>query len=196
MKDSWSPIRDVDGKQGSFRMLGSDAARMEVELDDGARMIVPASHVRGGPSGPYRFESSFSALLQGAQRGELVVPVLEEEVEVHRRKVARERVRVTTQVSEREQVVDLKTVHEDISVERVPIGRVVDAAEAPRQEGDTLVVPVYDEVLVVEKRLVLREELRLVRTRSEHVDQQRVTLRREDVQVERTRLPGSAEEQS
>jgi len=68
----------------------------------------------------------------------------------------------------------------------VPVGRVVEAMEGPREEGDTLIFPVYDEVLVVEKRLVLREEVRLRRSRRAQHEQQRVTLRREDVQIERS----------
>lgn len=164
---------------------------MEVQLEDGQRMIVPASHVSGAPGGPYRFDSSFSALRSASGSAEtdgLVFPVIEEEIQISKRKFEKERVKVVTHVSQHEEVVDVPVVHEEIEVTRVAVGRVVEAAELPRQEGDTLVVPVYDEVLVVEKRLVLREEVRLKRTRREQVDSQRVTLRREDVQVERKTL--------
>jgi len=158
---------------------------MEVLLEDGLRMLVPASQVSGAPGGPYLFSRSFAALQRAADKGELVFPVIEEEALISKRSVERERVKVVTHVSQHEEVVDVPVVNEEIEVTRVAVGRVVEAAELPRQEGDTLVVPVYDEVLVVEKRLVLREEVRLKRLRRERVEQQHVTLRREDVQIER-----------
>ena len=75
---------------------------------------------------------------------------------------------------------------ETVEVDRVAVGRYVDGPEAPRQEGDTLVVPVFEEVLVVEKRLVLKEEIRITRRRvSETAAPQRVTLRSEEIVVER-----------
>ncbi|MFD1693079.1 DUF2382 domain-containing protein [Azotobacter chroococcum] len=55
-----------------------------------------------------------------------------------------------------------------------------------RQEGDVTVIPVLEEVLVVEKRLVLKEELRVRRVVHEEPHSVPVTLRREQVTVERT----------
>ena len=53
-----------------------------------------------------------------------------------------------------------------------------------RQEGDTLIVPVLEEVLVVEKRLLLKEEVRITRTRTEVHSPQAVTLRSEEAVIE------------
>ena len=47
--------------------------------------------------------------------------------------------------------------------------------------------PEIEEVLVVEKRLVLKEEVRVTRKRRQVRNPQRVTLRREEVVVERSR---------
>ncbi len=71
-------------------------------------------------------------------------------------------------------------------MERVPVGRVVQEAPQTRQEGDTLIVPVLEEVLVVEKRLVLKEELHIRKRSSERVEQQTVRLRSENVEIEQT----------
>ena len=77
-------------------------------------------------------------------------------------------------------------LEESIDIERVPIGRYVDEIEPVRHEGDTTIVPVYEEVLVVEKRLRLIEEIRLSKKR-EHVRRpHHVTLRRQTVEVERS----------
>ena len=56
---------------------------------------------------------------------------------------------------------------------------------APRYEGDTLVVPVLEEVLVVERRLRVKEELHITRSRVEERYQDTVPLKAERVEVER-----------
>lgn len=127
-----------------------------------------------------------------AEGGEVVVPVVEERAEVGKREVERERVRLTTSTAAREEVVDVPLARQEISVERVPVGRVVESAEGPRREGATLIVPVYEEELVVTKRLVLREEVRVTLVRRERTEPQRVELRREEVRIERVEPPGPA----
>jgi hypothetical protein len=65
---------------------------------------------------------------------------------------------------------DAKMFREGYSIERVQVDRIVAEQPMQRQEGDTLVLPVVEEVLVVEKRLMLREEIRITRRR-EQVEQ-------------------------
>ena len=48
----------------------------------------------------------------------------------------------------------------------MPIDRQVDVAPKIRIEGDLTIVPVLEEILVVEKRLILKEEVHIRRTRS------------------------------
>jgi uncharacterized protein (TIGR02271 family) len=92
-------------------------------------------------------------------------------------------------------------MRDQVEVERVPIGRVVDAQALPRarQEGDILIIPILEEMLVVEKRIVLKEEVRITKRRTEEVEQVQVVLREEEVQIEQIRdgrgtfdVPGSA----
>lgn len=117
---------------------------------------------------------------------ELIVPVVAQELEVKKRTVESGRVRITKEVRERVEEVEEPLARERVFVERVAIDQVVTEPPATRQEGDTLIVPVVEEVLVVEKRLVLKEELRITRVRSvEMSPPEHVTLRSEDVRVER-----------
>jgi stress response protein YsnF len=67
----------------------------------------------------------------------------------------------------------------------VPVNTVVAEAVPPREEGDTLIVPIFEEVLVTEKRLLLREEVHIVRRRVEVRAPQTITLRKENVDVHR-----------
>jgi stress response protein YsnF len=55
------------------------------------------------------------------------------------------------------------------------------------------VVPVYEEQLVLQKRLVLKEEVRITRTRQEQTHKQQVQLRQEHVRVEKLEQDGSTD---
>lgn len=120
----------------------------------------------------------------------VAVPVLEEQLSLHRREVETGRVRVRLHTAAEETRLQAELRSEAVEVERIPIGRQLAEGEAPpatreEEEGRVLVIPVLEEVLVVEKRLVLREELRLRRTsRSEPVEMP-VTLRRQQAEIER-----------
>jgi uncharacterized protein (TIGR02271 family) len=192
MEQRWDPILDRDGRKAVFASSASDPNRVEVRLVGGERMTVPRSLVEMGADGVHRFSYSFATLLELPEGGELIIPLVGEEVEITKREVARERVQLHTTVKQHTEHVDVALAIEDLTVERVTIGREVDAPTAPRQEGDTFIVPVYEEVLHVEKRLVLREEVHVKRVRREVRLPRKVTLRREDVEVVRSKLNDAA----
>jgi uncharacterized protein (TIGR02271 family) len=113
------------------------------------------------------------------------VPVREERVAVGKRTTTTGKVRVTKTVRERTAVIDEPLAADVVAVERVPIGRFVEGPIPDRYEGQTLVVSVVEEVTVVEKRLRLKEELRITKRRVQRRRPQSVTLRSEEATVER-----------
>src|SRR5689334_9912532 len=117
-----------------------------------------------------------------ANRLPLRLPVVAERVAVHKRRVVTGTVRLRKIVRERTVDVDEPLLREDVVIERVPVGRIVDASMAPRREGDTLVLPVMEEVLVTRWRLV--EEIRVRVRRSVERRPRAVRLRREEMQIE------------
>ena len=122
--------------------------------------------------------------VQAAQTGDTVVPVVEERLRVSKRTV-QNRVQLRKYVTERTETADVPLFQERVEIERVKHNRLVDEAAPVRYEGDTMIVPLYEEVLVVSKELRLVEEVRITTERSEHHDPQEVTLRREEVEVKR-----------
>jgi uncharacterized protein (TIGR02271 family) len=100
-----------------------------------------------------------------------VIPVREETLDVQQHRVETGGVRVTKVVHEREEVVTAPRVREEVTVERVTLNRMVDAPVPMRQEGDTLIISLLEEVVVVEKRLMVKEELRITTrgSRSRHL---------------------------
>ena len=111
---------------------------------------------------------------------------------VYKERVTTDTVRLHKRVHEDEQILDIPVQTEAIEVERVPVGRWIDAPPDVRREGDTTVYPVVEEVLVVEKRLRLVEEVRVTRRQETRQVQERVGLRREEVVVERDAAPSAS----
>jgi uncharacterized protein (TIGR02271 family) len=105
--------------------------------------------------------------------------------------VARGKVRVHKRVETREETVDAGVIREEVVVEHVPVNTFVDVAPEVREQDGVLIIPLTEEVLVVEKRLRLREEVRVSRRRTTTSTPQTVALRREVVEIEREKLDSS-----
>jgi uncharacterized protein (TIGR02271 family) len=147
---------------------------------DGSQITLPLTDLNWKGAGTW--------LLTDAVRDArgLVIPVVEERLEVSRERVETGRVRVTKSVEAREVVVDDPLKRESVRVEHVPINQVVTGAVPQvREEGDVTVIPILEERVVTRTELVLVEEVRIHRDHSEYHDPQRVTLRKEVVAVER-----------
>ena len=117
------------------------------------------------------------------------IALAEERISVGKRTVETGSVQVSTRVEERCETVREMLRHEDVVVERIPIGRIVDAPPAPRQDGDTWIVPIFEETLVLEKRFLLKEEVHVIRTSRIEPFEQDVTLRAMHADVQRTTTP-------
>lgn len=123
-------------------------------------------------------------------RDEVVIPVIEEEVAAGTRAVKTGGVRVDKHVEKRIRRVHAPLLHEDVEVRRVPVNRVVQEAPPVRRKGDTVIVPVVEEELVVTKRLVLKEEIHLVKRRTKDHFVKDVELDRERAEVKRLDAEG------
>jgi uncharacterized protein (TIGR02271 family) len=128
----------------------------------------------------------------GGADAEHVVPVSREEIEVAKREVETGRVRIEKRVVARDQAVEATLRREQVDVERVAKDEEVDGPLAAREEGDCLVIPIVEEYLVVQKRWKLTGEVRVRRRPTQHAHREQVTLRAEEVRVERSG-PGKAE---
>jgi uncharacterized protein (TIGR02271 family) len=114
----------------------------------------------------------------------LTIAVHEETLEPRLREVETGRVRVHKRVEEVPDELLVDAGRDEVTIERVPIDQTIESAPEPRQEGDTLVIPVVEEVIVTETRLVLREEVRITRRRVTEQIPVQATLRKERVEIE------------
>ena len=117
---------------------------------------------------------------------ETVIPLLEEELSVDKRVVETGRVKVSRVTHSHEQMVDELLHHEKVEVVRIPVDRPIEAMPSIRQDGDVTIVPVVEEVLKVERSLVLKEEVHIRRIKTTERHQEQVTLRRQEATVLRS----------
>ena len=168
-----SVVRD-DGARGTV-VAGEEHGQILVQFNDGSRASVPPEALLRQQDGTYRLSSD-----------QMVIPVVAEELTIEKERVERARVHVRKRVETREEVVDAPVTREEVVIEHVAVNKFVeDRAPQEREEDGVQVIPIFEEVLVVEKRLFLREELRISKRRTTTNTPQTVVLRREVVDVER-----------
>jgi uncharacterized protein (TIGR02271 family) len=209
----------VEGTVVEEEVLSSDSeTQLLVRFQNGEQVVVPRTLLNRQTDGRYRLEASIEELLADQQRLQqttashptsyqasttsssdtqeeaeaerpLVIPVTEERVRVQTRTVETGRVEIHKTVHEHTDIVDYPLQAEEVEIERVAINRLIEEPVAVRYEGDTTIVPLLEEVLVVEKRLVLREEVHIRKVHKEVHAPQEVQLREERVEI--VRKPGS-----
>ncbi|HYE19190.1 MAG TPA: YsnF/AvaK domain-containing protein [Tepidisphaeraceae bacterium] len=186
----------TDGARAVLLTEAPFADHVELQLDTGQRVRVPASLLSRQADGTYRLALSRDELLSPissksdknvAQVTQSVtLPVVEERVTVGKREIETGRVAVHVTPQVRREVIDVPVTDQTLEVQRVPVGRFVEAAEPAREEGDVTIVPVYEEVVVVERRLMLKEEIHIHRKRTQRHERHEIELRSEEAHVLRT----------
>ena len=120
---------------------------------------------------------------------ETIIPIVEEELNVEARTVPTGRVRVETRTELVEEIATAQLETSEVEVSRVPVGREVETAPEVKTIGDVTIVPVMEEVLVVERRLMLKEELHIRRRVTTETVEVPVSLRKQRGIVTKTGDP-------
>lgn len=118
----------------------------------------------------------------GAEEGR--IPFIEERVEIGKEVVEVGRVSLTSSVTSEDVVVDEELARVEIRTERIPVDLLVDEVPVVRVEPSRTIVPVFEEVLV--RRFHVTEEVHLIREEREERVRRPVTLRRTQVEVDRS----------
>jgi uncharacterized protein (TIGR02271 family) len=119
------------------------------------------------------------------------IPLVEERLHVGKREVESGRLRIRVDVNEREERVVEDLERDEVTIERVPRNERLTEIPHVRLEGSVTVIPVVEEVVVVEKALMLVEEIRVHRASSSERTDIAVTVRSEEAVVEREDVPMS-----
>ena len=194
-----------DGTRGvlvSSPLPAAPNGMVEILLDNGQRLLVAFEELVPQEEGSY-LVSAHPAGLRSSQDTAAedkmaedkiaedkiadlqIIPLAEETVTVGKREIETGRVRFRTEVTERTETVDQPLLRTEVSTRRVEVNQFVDTPPAVRYEGSTMIVPIWEEVLVVEKRLRVKEEVHITQVQTEHHEPQTVTLRSETLVEER-----------
>ena len=144
---------------------GGIIPRCDLHLNPGPARMKPQQNDNSHP----QQDPPQSGFTQRSQRiivasdTEAVIPVIQEQIMVGKRQVETATVEITKTVTEGPEPVHVVVAHDETSVERVPVNRFVEKAPEIRYDGDTMIIPVMKEVAVVEKKLMLVEELRVTK---------------------------------
>lgn len=113
--------------------------------------------------------------------------VIEEQAKVDKKLVEKGKVRVIKKVVTEEEKVKVDVKNEEVNVERVPVNEYADTPPEVRYEGDTTIIPVIKEVAVVEKKILVVEEIRITKKTHISEEERTVPLKKEKVTVESSR---------
>ena len=187
----------ADGRLGRVVRVEQGAAgatgRIQVLADDtGRTLFVPldlVDEVRA--DGTVRLSAARAELDRfavgeagtGATEGR-TLELREEQLEARKELEETGRIRVHKQVEDVPRRLEVEAYQEEVTVEHVPIGRIVKEREPAREEDDVYIIPIYEEQLVVVKRLVLAEEIRVRRRGATERRLFEDTVRRERLVIE------------
>jgi uncharacterized protein (TIGR02271 family) len=116
---------------------------------------------------------------------EALIPLAQEQLDVSKEKVIKGRVTVTRKTVLHEQPIEELLHKEQVEVKRIPKGERVDVIPAIREENGVTIIPVVEEEIEVIRRLVLKEELHIKKVTTQQPFQDSVTLRRQEVSIDR-----------
>ena len=161
------------------------------DLSDEPTIVI----ARPGPPSPSEAARAAQLPAQTAFDDERTLELREEELIAHKELRELGEVTLRTAIDDVPGRLEVDAYREEVLIEHEPVGQVVSEREAPREEDGVLVVPVYEEQLVVSKRLVLKERLRIRRIRTTERQLFEDTLRRERLVIEDPQNTGLVHEQ-
>jgi uncharacterized protein (TIGR02271 family) len=176
------PVPSLPGRNKNVRIGLSNGRVIEVPADI---LVQSSDGTYSMPLGPQHVPAETSAPAAAGESPDRVVPVLAEDLVIDKQPVQTGAVRVHRRVVEHEEAVELPLLKEHLDVRRVAIDREVDGPLPIRREGETTIIPIVEEVLVIEKRYRLKEEVHVSRTLREEIHREQVTVRRQEAEIER-----------
>src|SRR5215217_6630249 len=159
------------GNSGSYGSYYSDEGT-------GAGTVGPGMSMGDTETGQFREHAAHDEGVHQSRGDDLAD---EEELIAGTRQREAGSIRVRKRVRTERERIEVPTRHEEVSVERVPVEG--EASEAEIGEAE-VVVPVTEEEIVVHKRPVLKEEVRIRKDVVEETEVVEKDLRREEVEVE------------
>ena len=121
----------------------------------------------------------------GVRAGEIQIAAVQEELEVGVKTTETGAVRIHKIVHEEMQPIPVSLRSQTVEVKRFAINRPVEEKFESRQDGSTLIIPVFEYVPIITMQLTLKEEVHVTTTVSQQEVFQNVLVNTEELVVER-----------
>jgi uncharacterized protein (TIGR02271 family) len=145
--------------------------------------------MNNGKEEVFEDQKNFQQEESATSDNKITIPILEEQLTVGKKVIETARVRLSKTINESIESLEIPLTEEEIVVNRVPKNELLDVMPAAsRYEGDVMIIPVLKEVAVIEKRIMLVEEIHVSKKQTEKTETREVTLRKEEIKVTRTEL--------
>lgn len=160
----------------------------------GATTAATASTMSAAGRETVRSASSASAeVTETLDQREVVVPVIEERLDITKRPVELGEVVINREIIEQEQTVPVEVAHEEVRIERRAATREATADDLRMAAGEglallgereSIIIPLIEEVVEVRKRMMVREELVITKLRVTERHEVTETVRRVEPRIE------------
>lgn len=179
---SKTPVFDSTQTQAHFNPENLNERVITLNLKDGREVYIPSELFQKQDDNTYRLPFAFANI---DEQGHIVIPVYEETVRLGKKLVETGQTEITKTVQHHEETLEDVLHHDDVTIERIEVDTFVEEAEGVHYDGDALIIPLYEEVFVVEKRLRLKEKVRIKRITEYETVSETVTRREENITINR-----------
>jgi uncharacterized protein (TIGR02271 family) len=116
----------------------------------------------------------------------IVIPVIKEFLKVDKKVVETGKVHIKKRIVNEEKEIHIPLQSEAYKVERIAVkDKFFDEPPQVRNEGNKMIIPVIKEVVEIKKRYEVTEEIHITKTQTVTSHNEKVTLKKESVSVER-----------
>lgn len=175
-------VVDIDDRSTSYRSSGWSGFDVNAEPYKANQIDEYRTSAKTASTTPTAGTASAGAA--STNKGEAVLPVVEEELQVGKRQVQRGGARIHTHVTERPVEEQVRLREETVHVERRPVDRPVTAADEAAFREQSIEMTETAEEAVVAKQARVVEEVVVGKDVNERTETIRDTVRRTDVDVE------------
>lgn len=118
---------------------------------------------------------------------QLIVPVIEEQLKIDKKIIETGKVQIKKVVHEETDSYTVPYVEEQVNIERISKNIFVDEVPpAIRYEDDVMIISVLQEVAVIEKKMMLVEEVRVTKIKTQRKETHEVVLKKEEIEITRS----------
>jgi uncharacterized protein (TIGR02271 family) len=180
-------IEDSEGEIATIYGLSKDESSLIVRLANQQLLYVPVTYIKTKSSDRYSITHSFAELHDMPPNRD-TYPVIEEKPIIGKKTVETGRIQIKKTVEEVPTRFEQTLNKEEFQISSVAVDETRDEPAQMRTEGDLTIIPVQEEVLVVIKKYLVREEIQIRKVRTERTESIEIPLKKESVSIDKKKV--------